>query len=171
VTARPSGRATVRAAALGLTLVAAGCLTPDRWAVFQPPPAERAAPETPVSPAEARAYQSNLEDPPTFVTPPPGGVWELSLEQAVMLLSQADAVVSNDSGLMHVAAALQRPLVAVYGSTDPGFTPPLNDNSRIVRLGLDCSPCFKRECPLGHLDCLNRLPASRVIAELEELLA
>jgi len=93
-----------------------------------------------------------------------------SLEQAVVLLSQADAVVSNDSGLMHVAAALQRPLAAVYGSTDPAFTPPLNDNSRIVRLGLDCSPCFKRECPLGHLDCLKRLPASRVIAALEELL-
>lgn len=93
-----------------------------------------------------------------------------SLEQAVVLLSQADAVVSNDSGLMHVAAALQRPLVAVYGSTDPAFTPPLNGNSRIVRLGLDCSPCFKRECPLGHLDCLKRLPASRVIVALEELL-
>lgn len=94
-----------------------------------------------------------------------------SLAQAVALLSAADAVVSNDSGLMHVAAALQRPLVAVYGSTDPGFTPPLNANSRIVRLGLECSPCFKRECPLGHLDCLNRLPASRVIDALEEQLA
>jgi heptosyltransferase-2 len=94
-----------------------------------------------------------------------------TLAQAVALLSLADGVVSNDSGLMHVAAALQRPLVAVYGSTDPGFTPPLNRNSRIVRLGLECSPCFKRECPLGHLDCLNRLPASQVVAALEELLA
>jgi heptosyltransferase-2 len=92
-----------------------------------------------------------------------------SLAQAVVLLSLADGVVSNDSGLMHVAAALQRPLVAVYGSTDPGFTPPLNSNSRIVRLGLDCSPCFKRECPLGHLDCLNRLQASQVIEALETL--
>ncbi len=94
-----------------------------------------------------------------------------TLAQAVALLSLADGVVSNDSGLMHVAAALQRPLVAVYGSTDPGFTPPLNANSRIVRLGLECSPCFKRECPLGHLDCLNRLPASQVISALESLLA
>ncbi len=93
-----------------------------------------------------------------------------SLAQVVALLSLADAVVSNDSGLMHVAAALQRPLAAVYGSTDPGFTPPLNSNSRVVRLGLDCSPCFKRECPLGHLDCLRRLPASQVIGALEELL-
>lgn len=94
-----------------------------------------------------------------------------SLAQAVALLSLADGVVSNDSGLMHVAAALQRPLVAVYGSTDPGFTPPLNSNSRIERLGLECSPCFKRECPLGHLNCLNQLPASQVIAALEALLA
>jgi heptosyltransferase-2 len=92
-----------------------------------------------------------------------------SLAQAVALLSLADAVVSNDSGLMHVAAALQRPLVAVYGSTDPGFTPPLNSNAVIERLGLECSPCFKRECPLGHLNCLNQLPASRVIAALEAL--
>ena len=93
-----------------------------------------------------------------------------SLAQAVALLSLADAVVSNDSGLMHVAAALQRPLVAVYGSTDPGFTPPLNRNSRIVRLDLACSPCFKRVCPLGHLDCLNKLPVSQVIEALESML-
>jgi heptosyltransferase-2 len=94
-----------------------------------------------------------------------------SLAQAVALLSLADGVVSNDSGLMHVAAALGRPLVAVYGSTDPSFTPPLNNNSRIVRLDLECSPCFKRECPLGHLNCLNQLAASQVIDSLEALLA
>jgi heptosyltransferase-2 len=93
-----------------------------------------------------------------------------SLAQAVALLSLADGVVSNDSGLMHVAAALQRPLVAVYGSTDPAFTPPLNSNSRIVRLGLECSPCFKRECPLGHLNCLNQLPVAQVIDALEGVL-
>ncbi|MCU7810273.1 MAG: lipopolysaccharide heptosyltransferase II [Candidatus Thiodiazotropha sp. (ex Notomyrtea botanica)] len=94
-----------------------------------------------------------------------------SLEQAVDLLSLADAVVSNDSGLMHVAAALQRPLVAVYGSTDPGFTPPLNSNASIVRLGLECSPCFKRECPLEHLNCLKQLSAVQVIENLDRLLA
>ncbi|EGV51729.1 lipopolysaccharide heptosyltransferase II [endosymbiont of Riftia pachyptila] len=92
-----------------------------------------------------------------------------TLAQAVDLLSLADAVVSNDSGLMHVAAALDRRLVAVYGSTDPGFTPPLNSRSKVVRLGLDCSPCFQRECPKGHLDCLNRLPVESVIDALEAL--
>jgi len=92
------------------------------------------------------------------------------LEDAIDLLGMASFVVSNDSGLMHVAAALQRPMVAIYGSSDPGFTPPLAETARIERLGLDCSPCFKRECPLGHLDCLNKLLPERVIASMEEVM-
>ncbi|MCF6282252.1 MAG: lipopolysaccharide heptosyltransferase II [Candidatus Polarisedimenticolaceae bacterium] len=92
-----------------------------------------------------------------------------SLAEAVDLLSEANAVVSNDSGLMHVAAALNRPLVAIYGSSDPNFTPPLNDNARIISPDIDCSPCFKRECPKGHLKCLRDLPVSQVQAALEQL--
>ncbi len=95
---------------------------------------------------------------------------QTQLSEAIDLLAQADAVVSNDSGLMHIAAALGRPLAVVYGSTSPKFTPPLADRVAIESIEVDCGPCFKRECPLQHLKCLNDLEPSQVLKSLNQLL-
>lgn len=79
------------------------------------------------------------------------------LGEAIDLMSLCDTVISNDSGLMHVAAALGKKLIAIYGSSDPHHTPPMSSKAVIEYLGLECSPCFERACPLGHLNCLKQI--------------
>ncbi|MEZ8103051.1 lipopolysaccharide heptosyltransferase II [Vibrio bivalvicida] len=95
---------------------------------------------------------------------------ETSLIEAVDLLAACHTVVSNDSGLMHVSAAVGCNIVAIYGSSSPKYTPPLTDKLRMVHTDIDCRPCFKRECPLGHLDCLNKLTPNIVINALKEFI-
>ncbi|ANT53094.1 lipopolysaccharide heptosyltransferase II [Mesorhizobium amorphae] len=92
------------------------------------------------------------------------------LEDAIDLISAAKVAVSNDSGLMHVAAAVGTPIVAVYGSTSPKNTPPLAERSELVWLGLSCSPCHQKICPLGHLNCLKTLEVGQVVAAADRLL-
>lgn len=93
------------------------------------------------------------------------------LGEAIDLLSMANVIVSNDSGLMHIGAALDKPLVVIYGSSDPGFTPPLTHKKKVLTLNLPCSPCFERTCPLGHLKCLEDLHPKQVIEAIDLLQA
>jgi heptosyltransferase II len=99
-----------------------------------------------------------------------------SLLDAIHIIASAKSMVSNDSGLMHVAAAFGIPQVAIFGSSDPRHTPPLNDKAKVLWLkemqGLDCSPCFKRECPLegaANMRCLNAITPSEVAGVLTEV--
>ena len=97
-----------------------------------------------------------------------------SLSDALALIAASKCTVSNDSGLMHVAAALGVPQVAIFGSSSPLHTPPLNDRAHVLWLKtdpayqppLDCAPCFERDCPLGHMRCLNDITPQRVLQNM-----
>ncbi len=89
-----------------------------------------------------------------------------SLEDVIDLLGRAEQAVSNDSGLMHIAAAVGTWVQAIYGSSSPRFTPPLTEKQTTHYLALDCSPCFDRRCPLQHLDCLKGITSAHVYGQI-----
>jgi heptosyltransferase-2 len=93
-----------------------------------------------------------------------------SLDEFIRLAARCMLFLTNDSGAMHVAAALGVPTVAVFGATDPEATSPLGPRVRLVREPVECSPCLLRECPIDHR-CMTRVTADRVVSAALELLA
>jgi heptosyltransferase-2 len=92
-----------------------------------------------------------------------------TLEQAIDLLASVRLAITNDSGLMHIAAAVGAPLIALYGSSTPHHTPPMSPRAAIVKLDMPCSPCFERTCPLGHFNCMMQLKPEQVYAQAVQL--
>jgi heptosyltransferase-2 len=92
-----------------------------------------------------------------------------SLDEAIALIGMSKVLISNDSGLMHIGAALKVSQVAIFGSSDPHHTPPLSDKAKVIWLNLPCSPCHKRECPLGHLKCLKDISPETVLRNIQAL--
>ena len=98
-------------------------------------------------------------------------IGKTSLDEVLEILSMSQLVVTNDSGLMHIAASLDKKIVALYGSSSPLYTPPLINNSKkaIIYKNLSCSPCFKKICPLGHLKCLTSISINEVKDSIKSL--
>ena len=91
-------------------------------------------------------------------------VGKTSLTQLVTSLRECRLLLTNDTGTMHLAAALGVPTVSIFGSTEPVLTGPLGEHHHLVRHHVPCSPCFRRECPFGHYDCMTGVTVERVEA-------
>ena len=94
-----------------------------------------------------------------------------TLAQLLAILTKAQMLVGNDSGSMHMMAALQRPQIAIFGSTSTTWTGPINDNASVMSRNLSCSPCFSRTCRFGHYDCLTKINPENVFAEVKKHLS
>lgn len=91
---------------------------------------------------------------------------ELNLAETVDILSQVSGAITHDSGLMHIVAAFDKPLLALYGPTSAAFTPPLSAKAQVIQEKLPCQPCFQRECPLGHHQCMQGLTPDRILSHV-----
>ncbi len=92
-----------------------------------------------------------------------------SLNELIAVLARSKTLISNDSGTMHIMAALQKPQIAVFGSTSTVWTSPVNEKAEVLTLNMDCAPCFKRECPFNHYDCLNGITTEMVMEKITAL--
>jgi heptosyltransferase-2 len=92
-----------------------------------------------------------------------------TLPDAADLIAHTRLAVSNDSGLMHIAAAVDCPVVAIYGSSSPLYTPPLSDRAVVMYKGIDCSPCFQRQCRYGHYRCLKEITVADVMQAVKSI--
>ena len=92
-------------------------------------------------------------------------IGKTNIDEAIYLLAGSDLVITNDSGLMHVASSVKAEIIAIYGSSSPEYTPPLSDTGKhkIIYKNIECSPCFKKVCPLGHFNCMNTISINEVI--------
>lgn len=96
---------------------------------------------------------------------------ETTLEEVVDLISLVKIAITNDSGLMHIAAAVGLPIVALYGAITPRYTPPLTNNAEIHYLNLECSPCWQKQCPYGHYNCVKGIRVDDVYESANKLIS
>lgn len=118
------------------------------------------------SPKDAEAA---VEIEATSGVPVDNLVGRTNLVDAAALLATADVVISNDSGLMHIAGAFDRNLVVLYGASSEKMTPPASPRAQVLALDLPCRPCHQRECPLGTLACLLGIGPQDVLAAADQL--
>jgi heptosyltransferase-2 len=91
---------------------------------------------------------------------------QTKLDEVIDIIGICDYFLSNDSGLMHIAASLSIKQESFFGSSDPSNTPPLNKNSVINYLNIECSPCFERNCPLEHFKCMKLIDENKVLERI-----
>ena len=92
------------------------------------------------------------------------------LRELISIISRCSIFITNDSGPMHIAASLDVPTAAIFGSTDPMLTAPIGDRVSVIKKGIDCSPCFERECPYGHYKCMELVTVEDIFQKCLEFL-